>query len=214
MDHLLHKAAPPQGGAELSEERASLKLKDGRALGFRPYGPKDGVLTFYFHGVPGSRLGARLAPTPGMRPVAVDRPGYGLSTPFPGRGPADWPTDIAALTNYLGFKRFALLGISGGAPCGLACARYLADRISSVAIVCGVGPPGSPGMDGGTMRMLLRIGRHRISHIPLVELARLWLCQGDAEKRFLEFRRRMIERLAADSSMERTAASDAVEYQR
>ncbi|MFZ1988737.1 MAG: alpha/beta hydrolase, partial [Alphaproteobacteria bacterium] len=151
-----------------------------------------------------------MAPTSGMRLVGVDRPGYGLSSPFPGRGLADWPADIAFLADHLGFKRFGVLGISGGAPYALACARYLADRISSVGIVCGVGPPDSSGMDGGTMRMLLRFGRHRISHIPLVELARLWLTQGDAEKRFLEFRRRIIERLAADSPKEQAVASDEV----
>ena len=210
MDQAPHSAAPPQGVGELSEESAALKLKDGRALGFQAFGPRDGVPAFYFHGFPGSRLEARLAPTPGLRLIAVDRPGYGLSTRFPGRQLADWPADIGALADHLGIKRFAVLGISGGAPYALACARYLPERISSVAIVCGVGPPDSPGMNGGTMRMLTRFGRHRIGYMPLVYLARLWLCGGDAEKRFLEFRRRVLERLAADSSQERAAASDAV----
>ena len=85
MNRALHIAAPPQGVGELSEESASLKLKDGRALGFRAFGPQDGVPEFYFHGFPGSRLEGGLAETPGRRLVAVDCPGYGLSAPFRGR---------------------------------------------------------------------------------------------------------------------------------
>lgn len=208
MDQALHIAAPPQGVGELSEESAALKLKDGRALGFRSYGPQDGVPAFYFHGFPGSRLEAGFAAAPGIRLIAVDRPGYGLSGPLPRRQLSDWPPDVASLADYLGFKRFAVLGVSGGAPYALACARYLPERLAATALICGIGPRDIAGMNTGLMRNLMRFGRNRIAYMPLVQIGRMFLRRKDAEARFLAFRRRMNERLSADVPKEMAVCTD------
>jgi pimeloyl-ACP methyl ester carboxylesterase len=47
---------------------------------------------------------------------------------------------VAALADHLGLARFALLGVSGGAPYALACAWRLATRVSACALVCPLGP--------------------------------------------------------------------------
>lgn len=50
--------------------------------------------------------------------------------------------DIEALANHLGIQRYGVLGISGGGPYALACARALpAEKLCAVAIVCGLGSP-------------------------------------------------------------------------
>ncbi len=128
-----------------------LRLPDGRGLGYGRYGDEAADATlFYFHGLPGSRLEARLLDAPGraagIRVVAVDRPGYGLSSPCPGRGWLDWPTDVADLADALKVPRFDILGVSGGGPFALACAHTLAARVKRVGLVCPLGPVTDAGL--------------------------------------------------------------------
>lgn len=132
----------------MSHSGQSLELADGRQLGFAQFGDLAGSPVFYNHGFPASRLEARLvaaeAATLGLQLIAVDRPGFGLSSPQPGRTLSDWPADIAALADHLELARFAMLGVSGGGPATLACASQLANRITAVSIVCGLGPVCEP----------------------------------------------------------------------
>lgn len=125
-----------------------LALADGRMLGFAELGPVDGIPVFYNHGFPASRLEAQLiaaaATRLGLHLIAVDRPGFGLSSPQPGRTLLDWPVDIAALADHLKLPRFAMLGVSGGGPATLACARQLPQRLTAVSVVCGLGPVAEP----------------------------------------------------------------------
>ncbi|MEW5710587.1 MAG: alpha/beta hydrolase [Pseudomonadota bacterium] len=126
---------------------ATLRLPDGRRLGYADYGDPGGVPVLVFHGLPGSRyqrhpdlgLAARL----GARIVAPERPGFGLSDSLPSRRLTDWAGDVAALVDALGFERFAVAGVSAGGPYALACAAWLAKRVAGAAVVSGVGPPGS-----------------------------------------------------------------------
>jgi pimeloyl-ACP methyl ester carboxylesterase len=74
-----------------------------------------------------------------LRLIAPDRPGYGLSDYQPGRRISDWPRDVLGLADGLSLDRFAVLGISGGAPYAVACAAALADRTTAVGIVGGLG---------------------------------------------------------------------------
>lgn len=120
-----------------------LTLPDGRRLGYVELGPARGASIFYCHGFPASRLEARLVEAASLRGsvriIAADRPGYGLSDFRPGRRIADWPADVKALADTLGLGRFAVLGVSGGAPYAVACAALLPDRISAAGIVGGLG---------------------------------------------------------------------------
>jgi pimeloyl-ACP methyl ester carboxylesterase len=83
----------------------------------------------------------------GLRWVSYDRPGYGGSTPHPGRDLASAAADVEAIADALGLERFAVMGHSGGAGHALACAALLPDRV--VAAVCGSGlaPAGAAGLD-------------------------------------------------------------------
>jgi pimeloyl-ACP methyl ester carboxylesterase len=131
-------------------EDLRLQLSDGRILGYAQYGVPDGKPVFVFHGSPGSRVQVRAAHGPalarGIRIIAPDRPGLGLSTRLPGRQIADWPRDVRELADALGIARFAVIGISGGGPYVAACAWALPERIIRAGIISGVGPP-SPGSD-------------------------------------------------------------------
>lgn len=126
-----------------------LMLGAGRGLSYAELGAIDGIPVFYCHGFPGSRLEAafadRMAASLGVRLIAADRPGIGRSDPDPGRSIAGWAGDVGALADHLGLGGFSVLGVSGGAPYALACGYGLPDRIRSIAIVSGLGPPESLG---------------------------------------------------------------------
>ena len=144
-----------------------LRLPDDRALGFAEYGAPDGRPLLFFHGTPGARLTARFAHEAAVRRririVAPERPGYGLSDIQPGRAIARWPDDIAALADSLGLERFALAGVSGGAPYVAACAHRMPQRVRVAGIVSGVGPLDDPiiaaASSGAQRRMLAVLGR-------------------------------------------------------
>ncbi len=130
----------------------TVALADRRTLGVREFGDPHGFPVFYFHGHPGSRADFAfidpnaVAQQTGTRVLALDRPGYGLSTPHPDRTLLDWPGDVLAVADHLGIRRFAVLGYSGGGPYAAACAASLPrQRLTSAAIISGVGPAGSPG---------------------------------------------------------------------
>ena len=50
----------------------------------------------------------------GVRIVALDRPGYGLSDFQPDRTILDWPRDVEEAAEALGLTRFSVIGGSGG----------------------------------------------------------------------------------------------------
>jgi pimeloyl-ACP methyl ester carboxylesterase len=122
----------------------SIALTDGRRLGFTEYGEPEGKPLFYCHGFPASRLEAALldpaARKARVRVVAADRPGCGLSDFLPNRRIRDWPEDMVELADALGIDRFAIVGVSGGAPYALACARQILQRLTAIGVVCGLGP--------------------------------------------------------------------------
>jgi pimeloyl-ACP methyl ester carboxylesterase len=119
----------------------TMTLPDGRTLAYTDIGVLDGPVAFYFHGAPGSRLelialeGAFAAA--GLRVITADRPGYGGSTPLPGRTTADWADDVAALADHLGVERFVVIGLSSGGPYAVACASLLGDRVTGAIIAAG-----------------------------------------------------------------------------
>lgn len=122
----------------------TVTLPGGRLLGYAEYGNPSGAPIFGFHGTPGSRLMFRLAhPVAfelGIRLIAPERPGFGISTYQPGRTLAGYALDIADFAGALGIGRFAVAGISGGGPYAAACAALLPDRVSALGLVSPVGP--------------------------------------------------------------------------
>lgn len=124
---------------------STITLSSGRRLAYAEFGRRQGRPVFYFHGFPGSRLEAASAHDAalgaGLRLIALDRPGYGGSDPQPGRTLIDWPDDIEQFADRLDVATFAVAGYSGGAPYALACGARLGRRVSSIGVLCGLGPP-------------------------------------------------------------------------
>jgi pimeloyl-ACP methyl ester carboxylesterase len=142
-------------------------LRDGRRLGFAEYGDPAGKPILYFHGWPSSRLEARamrgVIAQMGLRIIAPDRPGYGLSDFKSERAIVDWTQDVAALADHLDLARFAVLGVSGGGPYAAACGARLAERLTSVLLVCSMGPTDTPEATRGMVplnRWLLSFARN------------------------------------------------------
>ncbi|CRK32211.1 hypothetical protein BN1723_003868 [Verticillium longisporum] len=78
----------------------------------------------------------------GVRIIATDRPGMGLSTPQPDRTLLDHPKDLELLADHLKLSEYGVLGVSGGGPYALACAvSHAPERLKCVTVVCGIGPP-------------------------------------------------------------------------
>ena len=145
----------------------ALRLPDGRRLGYAEYGAAAGMPVLFFHGAPGSRRSifadmAETAAQRGVRLIAPDRPGYGLSDPLSGRSVRDWTTDVLALTNALGIDRFKLIGFSMGSLYALACAHTQPAQVERVAIAGGLAPMGVAGVStemSATARSLYDLAR-------------------------------------------------------
>jgi len=83
----------------------------------------------------------------GIRLISYDRPGYGGSTPNPGRSIADCADDVRTALDALGVDRFAVWGISGGGPHALACAGLFPDRVVAAATLASPAPFDADGLD-------------------------------------------------------------------
>lgn len=135
------------GASSLLEHR-TLRLPDGRTLGWAEYGDPQGRPVLYFHGGLSSRLDSRFSHqaclSHGIRLIAPDRPGIGLSDYQPRRRLTDWPADAACLLDALGIEKASILGWSGGGPYVLACAQAMPGRIHKAATVAGMAPLDAP----------------------------------------------------------------------
>ncbi len=125
-------------------------LPDGRRLDLRVSGPADGLPLVFHHGTPGSaapmRKMERAAHERGLRLVKTSRPGYGDSTPQPGRRVVDVVADTEAVLAAIGAERCLVAGSSGGGPHALACGARLG-AAAAVLVIAGVGPYGGDGLD-------------------------------------------------------------------
>src|SRR6516162_4610928 len=97
-----------------------LVLPDGRRVGCAEYGDPSGLPVPALHGTPGSRLMFALAHKAarerGLRLIAPERPGYGLSDYRQADSLAQIARDFSVVANAYGLGRFAVMGVSGGAP--------------------------------------------------------------------------------------------------
>jgi pimeloyl-ACP methyl ester carboxylesterase len=131
-------------GFAFSSAGKTIKLSDGRTLAYLDTGDPEGRPVFYFHGGPGSRLEGllfdELNQRLGIRMIAPDRPGHGLSDFQQDRTYLDWPNDVSELADQLGIDRFAVLGWSSGGPYAAAAAHGIPQRLTVAAIVAGEAP--------------------------------------------------------------------------
>ncbi len=129
----------------------TIRASDGRMLAVTTGGDPAGRPVLIHMGTPCSRLlyppHERDAARQGLRLICYDRPGYGGSSPHPGRTVADCAGDVRAICAALGIGRLAMWGISGGGPHVLACAALLPDLVAAAASLASVAPYDAEGLD-------------------------------------------------------------------
>ncbi len=122
----------------------TLTLPDGRILGFDDVGDPHGIPVLFVHGSPDSRRARHpddgIADQLGIRLVAIDRPGAGLSTPDPTGTLGSFADDAIALADHLTVADWRPFAWSAGAPYALAVAARHPDRVRRVAIAAGLVP--------------------------------------------------------------------------
>ncbi|HEX6488092.1 MAG TPA: alpha/beta hydrolase [Candidatus Dormibacteraeota bacterium] len=131
------------GGLALRSVSATARADDGRQVGYEVWGdPASGLAVIvHCHGSPGSRLPTYPVDMPdGFVHVALDRPGYGLSDPKPGRRMADHADDVARVLAELEVERFSVFGWSGGTGPALSLAARLPQRVRRVVVGGGRSP--------------------------------------------------------------------------
>jgi len=129
----------------------TVQTPDGRVLAVEEAGDPAGRPVLVHNGTPNSRHlygpDTRDAAERGLRLIGYDRPGYGGSSPHPGRTVADCADDVRAICADLGIDRLAMWGASGGGPHVLACAALLPDLVSAAASIASLAPFDAAGLD-------------------------------------------------------------------
>jgi pimeloyl-ACP methyl ester carboxylesterase len=131
----------------------SIGLSDGRRVAYWEMGHRDSPVVLYCHGTPGSGLELSLARDAlrrgdvEVRLIGLNRPGYGGSTFVSRHGFVPWARTVEEVLDRIGVDELTVIGASGGSPFALACAHTLLARIRRVAIVAGVAPPATDGME-------------------------------------------------------------------
>jgi pimeloyl-ACP methyl ester carboxylesterase len=117
----------------------TITVGDGRIIGFTDYGRPGQTAVLWCHGGPGCRIEPEIvaaqAAASNLRIIGIDRPGYGHSTPLPGRTIAGWVPDALAVMDHLVIDRFITAGLSTGGAYALAVAATSRRAIGVVA--CG-----------------------------------------------------------------------------
>jgi len=119
-------------------------------VGFSLWGATDPAapVVVHCHGTPGGRLVSYATEDDSSyRHIALDRPGFGLSDPDPGRTVGDHAGDVRQVLDHVGIGRCSLFGWSGGGPHALGLGALLPDRVMRVAVIGCPAPDGDPDFD-------------------------------------------------------------------
>jgi pimeloyl-ACP methyl ester carboxylesterase len=127
-----------------------VRLADGSEVGYAEAGDPAGYPVLHLHGTPGSRLevgipaARRAAEDLGVRLIAPDRPGVGLS-PFRRLSITGYPQLVRDFAAALGLERFAVTGVSSGGKYACACAWALPDLVTRAVLASSTCPFDLPG---------------------------------------------------------------------
>ncbi len=126
-----------------------------------------------------------MLPDPPARLIAVDRPGYGQSSPHPAGSWLDHAQDLRCVMDHLQVERFHVVGVSGGGPLACACAYLMPERVIGLGLICPVPPHTAIRGTAGPLRTLVRLAPwlgvllpipRAVMFTPLAD----WLVFGDA----------------------------------
>lgn len=153
-------------------------LSDGRRLGFDDFGDPDGIPVLFFHGFGSSRVVRHpddgIAAQLGVRMIAIDRPGIGISQRKANRRITDWPADVAELLDVLGIERCSIVGWSGGGPYALACGWQMPERFDVLGVISSPAPLGGvDGVEAYTWRRH-KVIRRAADHAPWAIALAVW----------------------------------------
>ncbi len=121
----------------------TIRLHDGRQMAYCEWGDLRGSPAVLLHGMPGSRLFCpddEATEAAGVRLLTIDRPGYGLSDPRPGRTLLDWANDYLEFAGQLDLPPCPVVGWSSGGPYALALGFRAPDHVSTIGQAAGSGP--------------------------------------------------------------------------
>ncbi|WP_293906068.1 alpha/beta hydrolase, partial [Phenylobacterium sp.] len=140
-----------EGGGRL---RVIASLDDTRRIALIDYGPYDGDPVLVFHGAAAGRrlpdaFRAGLVAA-GLRPIVLQRPGFGLSDPASGDYVATGAADMAAVIEHLRLKSVHMLARDTGIPVALGFAHAYPDLLGR-AVLLNPNPPMSQGDERGTL---------------------------------------------------------------
>lgn len=126
-----------------SASEHTVRLPDGRRIGYRLSGAATGPAILALHGTPGSRFkfaaADAIAASVGVRIIGIDRWGYGLTDRHPRPTLAAFADDMAGLLDCLEIDRVNVMGVSGGGPFAVAVAAERPERVQRLAVVSPVG---------------------------------------------------------------------------
>ncbi|MFE6980930.1 alpha/beta fold hydrolase [Streptomyces griseus] len=115
---------------------------DGVTRGVAEYGDPLGRPVVLHHGLLGDAglpdLWDASAREAGVRLIALDRPGHGLSDPAPMSAVADWTPLVLPVLAELEVDAFDVLAVSAGAPYAYALAAALPERVRRVWVLSGL----------------------------------------------------------------------------
>jgi pimeloyl-ACP methyl ester carboxylesterase len=138
------------GSTETSlADELTLRLANGLQLAAKAWGPATAPPVLALHGwLDNAASFDALAPQlPGIRLVALDLPGHGLSAPrasTAGYEFIEWLPDLFWAADALGWQRFCLLGHSLGAAIATFAAAAAPERIARLVLLDALGPLTAP----------------------------------------------------------------------
>ena len=164
------------GGA--GESVMTVAASGGRQLEVLAAGPEDGLPLVFHNGTPAGLVTfapmIAAAAERGLRTVMYARPGYGGSTPQPGRRVADAAGDVAAVLDALGAEQFVSAGMVRWRSARTGLRRAAAGPVPGGGVdrrrrAVRRGRAGLAGRDGGGERRGVRRrggGRGRADRVP------------------------------------------------
>lgn len=157
----------------------TIQVAGTHSISYREYGDSEGTPLIFFHGTPGSALLGAVFQDPareaGRKVIAIDRPGYGSSSPWPNRTLTDTGTFVSAVLEDVGATAADLVGFSGGGPHALAVATTHPDRVRDLHLVGGVAPPSLRERTPAVQRTLSGLARRLPTLVKGVFRAQAWV---------------------------------------